>query len=268
MEHISEPEFVSKQYRDGANLRARIALHQRFSTNSYEFPRWLWEQFDLPAGARVLELGCGPGALWKANGDRIPQGWNSTLTDLSPGMIKEARANLEAVAGQFRFDVVDAQQLPFDDASLDAVFAMHMLYHVPDRERAYREIRRVLRPGGRLYAVTNGEKHMRELHELGVELAVETCWNSGVEGPFRLETAGAELERWFANVRLRRYADGLLITAAAPLVDYLLSTRNGRQHAERRAELLEQVQHILDQRGPIGVTKDAGLFVAESGQGT
>lgn len=262
MQQISEREFVRRQYSDSANLRARIELHAQFSTNPVDFRRWLWEQLELPASARVLELGCGPGYLWQVNGDRVPRDWAVTLSDLSPGMIREARSNLETVAGHFGFEVVDAQQLPFADASFDAVLAIHMLYHVPDRERAYAEISRVLRPGGRLYAVTNGAANMRELHELAGELGVETKWNSGAEGPFRLETGGGELERWFAPVELRRFLDGLLIAEAAPLVDYLLSTGNGEQHVGRRAALIEQVQQRIDAHGPISVTKDVGLFIA------
>jgi len=49
----------------------------------------------------------------------------------------------------------DAQWLPFADASFDCILAMHMLYHVPDRDLAIAEMRRVLRPGGVLLALTN-----------------------------------------------------------------------------------------------------------------
>ena len=54
--------------------------------------------------------------------------------------------------------VADAEDLPFADASYDLVAAMWMLYHVPDLDRALAEVRRVLRPGGHLLAVTNGER--------------------------------------------------------------------------------------------------------------
>jgi ubiquinone/menaquinone biosynthesis C-methylase UbiE len=60
----------------------------------------------------------------------------------------------------------DVQRLPFADASFDVVIAAWMLYHVPDVSQGLREIWRVLRPGGALFAVTNSEDHLRELWEL------------------------------------------------------------------------------------------------------
>ena len=59
--------------------------------------------------------------------------------------------------------VADVQDLPFADDSFDVVAAMWMLYHVPDLDRGLAEVRRVLRPGGRLVAVTNGDGHTAEL---------------------------------------------------------------------------------------------------------
>jgi ubiquinone/menaquinone biosynthesis C-methylase UbiE len=61
--------------------------------------------------------------------------------------------------------VADAAWIPLADGSMDAVIANHMLYHVSDRRRALAEIHRLLRPGGRLYATTNGLGHMAELRE-------------------------------------------------------------------------------------------------------
>ena len=154
-----------EQYKDASNLDARIALHTRFSTAKTNWYRWLFDHFKLPPDARVLELGCGPAKLWRENLERVPH-WDVTLTDASPGMIEEARAYLEDAPRAFAYKVVDVQEIPFADASFDAVVAIHMLYHVPDQPRALAEIRRVLRPGGRFYASTNGRSHMHEIGDL------------------------------------------------------------------------------------------------------
>ena len=64
----------TQQYRDGRNLNARIALHDRFSTNKGSWHRWIFDHFNLPANARILEVGAGVGRLWAENAERIPPG--------------------------------------------------------------------------------------------------------------------------------------------------------------------------------------------------
>ena len=127
---MSEQEFVREQYATDANLCARIELHERFSTSTLSYPRWVFDGYDFAAAADVLEVGCGNGLMWRENLDRLPDGWRLTLTDLSPGMVHTVR---EALGDRAEYAVADAQELPFDDASFDAVIANHMLFHVPDR---------------------------------------------------------------------------------------------------------------------------------------
>ena len=134
--------LVKHQYRDGGNLTARIRFYERFSVNTRGWLPWVFDRLRLPADARVLDLGCGTGVLWSENRDRVPPGWRVVLGDLSPGMIETARRSL--AEQRFRYRVADAQALPFDDDRFDGVIANHMLFHVPDRARALREMRRVL----------------------------------------------------------------------------------------------------------------------------
>jgi hypothetical protein len=62
MKYRTDQDYLlQQQYCDASNLQARIALHQRFSTNSQGLPRWFLEQLQIPENGRVLELGCGPG---------------------------------------------------------------------------------------------------------------------------------------------------------------------------------------------------------------
>ena len=92
-------------------------------------------------GERVLEVGCGTANVWRENAERVPSDVALVLTDLSPGMLGEARARLSGTPLAPEFREADAQSLPFADESFDLVVANHMLYHVPDRARALAEIR-------------------------------------------------------------------------------------------------------------------------------
>ena len=58
---------IALQYGTSANLAARIALHQRCSTNPYGLQRWVFDRLGLTPGQRVLEVACGTGSLWREN---------------------------------------------------------------------------------------------------------------------------------------------------------------------------------------------------------
>jgi ubiquinone/menaquinone biosynthesis C-methylase UbiE len=217
----------------------------------------------------LLELGCGPGLLWLQNRDRIPEGWALTLSDFSPGMLQQARQNLGANGQQFKYEVIDAQSIPFADGSFDGVIANHMLYHVPDREQAFGEIRRVLRPGGRFYASTVGQTHMQELVELAHQFASGAeLWDGRPSESFLLENGREQISRWFPRVVLHRYEDALEITEAEPLVAYVASTISSSGGVRRRLqELLRFLEKELTRRYAIHVTKDSGIFEAFRGDG-
>jgi SAM-dependent methyltransferase len=265
MPNISDGEYLlTDQYRDASNVNARIQLHERFSVNQYGWHRWIFDQFQLAPESRILELGCGPGALWGPNLGRIPSGWAITLSDFSPGMVQEARRNLQAGRRQLEYAVVDARSLPFEDASHDAVIANHMLYHVPERSRALAEMRRILKPSGRFYASTIGKTHMRELGDLVFRFARGSAPIG--ENPFEafaLENGRDQLAQWFSGVTLCRYEDALVVTEAAPLVAYILSSfKWATLIGDKTVELTQFVEQELAARGAIRITKDSGLFTA------
>jgi SAM-dependent methyltransferase len=265
---LNDPEFLrQQQYATSANLDARIALHVLFSTNPYGWFRWLFDQLSLPGGSRVLELGCGAGSFWRQNLDRIPNSWAILLSDFSAGMLEDARQDLEEALPTAGFEVIDAQSIPYEAHSFDCVLANHMLYHIPNREIALGEIKRVLVPGGCLVATTVGEQHLAEmpilLEKFDPQLASQQMqW----EITFSLENGAAELQDYFDRVELRRYEDGLLVTEPEPLVDYLLSSSRIGIDASRRAAFVEFVgQEIARNGGAIQITKDSGMFICWNG---
>src|SRR5207253_1168470 len=79
---------LAAQYATSANLAARIALHQRCSTNTYGLQRWIFDRLDLREGERVLEIACGTGSLWRENADRPAAGVKLVLSDFAMSMIR------------------------------------------------------------------------------------------------------------------------------------------------------------------------------------
>jgi SAM-dependent methyltransferase len=101
----------------------------------------------LPARARVVDVATGPGTLAML---AAAAGHSVSALDFSPAMVANFRARLDA-PGAPAIDVQlgDGQALPFPDGGFDGAFSMFGLMFFPDRGAGFRELRRVLRPGGR-----------------------------------------------------------------------------------------------------------------------
>ncbi len=102
---------------------------------------------------QILDLGCGPGVSSFVLAEAVPGEVEVTGVDISAPMIERARAlqrQRYAHLERLSFRCADALSLPFGDASFDIITGHSFLYIIGERERALREIARVLRPGGRL----------------------------------------------------------------------------------------------------------------------
>ena len=253
---------LSCQYGNSGNLRARASLHAEFSTNKVAWSRWVFERLGLAADSRVLEVGCGTGELWKRNLQDVPPDCAAVLSDLFHGMASEARDRL-AADRRFTACVCDAQALPFPEESFDLVVANHMLYHVPDCRRGLGEIWRVLKPGGRLVAATNGLSHMRELFRIFdmVSPRPETR-PVQVEKGFSLQNGADLLGEWFTDVAMTPREDSLEVTEAGPVVAYGLSTDRYDLTGNRAARLAELVEKEIAANGRFRIGKETGLFEA------
>lgn len=262
MSDLTDQEYLlSVQYKDEVNLKARLRLHQEFSTNSYGLMPWLFDRLDLPDEARILDVGGGPGDLWIENRARIPPGWQIVHSDLSIQMIRTARGQLQELSQIMGHGNVDAQALPFPRDSMDAVIANFMLYHVPDRSRALGEIQRVLKPGGQLFAATNGVGHLREIPALIHKVDPDADWASA-DLLFGLENGLEQLAQFFPDVILHRYRDALIVTEAAPLVAYILSMKRSAVVEEDPVSVRRLIESLIEEKGPIHITKNPGLLIA------
>ena len=256
---------LSKQYQDSSNLSARQRIY-RFGNAQIPLGNIIMQHMDLPDRAQVLELGCGHGTFWSNQRAWIAKRWKLYLTDLSHGMLLEAKQRLTPF-GIVHFARADAQHIPFADHSFEAVLASHMLYHVPDRQSAFGEVRRVLRPGGKFYAITNALSHLRELKRL-IESYVPGCVsvmeNGGSIDWFCLETGADQMSRHFDSVELHRRPGELRVTDAQAVVDYAWSI--DRVKAELPPQGLEQlriqVQREIDKNGAFIIHTEVGLFTA------
>ncbi|WP_460497312.1 class I SAM-dependent methyltransferase [Glycomyces tarimensis] len=205
-------------YRDADHLKARVDLY-RYRTPDFD-------PVDTAAGllpsalGYLLDVGCGYGRYVNRLRADHPEATVVGI-DLSPGMLTEVEPPVMVAA---------AEAVPYPDDSVDAVLAMHMLYHVPDIAKAVGEFRRVLKPGGTLLVSTNVEGDMAAMYEL---------WNAAIasvlgEAAFRPEAEVARfdganapgyLEAAFASVERIEKTGTVSVPGPEPLLRYLASIR-------------------------------------------
>lgn len=104
-------------------------------------------RLNLPENSSVLELACGTGILTRALRERLPASVKLVATDLNEPMYQNAAAKFGADAG-IEWQQADASNLPFGNGMFDAVLCQFGMMFVPDKAKAAREAKRVLKPGG------------------------------------------------------------------------------------------------------------------------
>lgn len=114
--------------------------------------RLITDGTDLEPGTRLLEVGCGVGAVLAVLGQEYP-GVELSGVDIEQKQLDFARGHLERSGVEADLRRADALALPFADGSFDHVWMMWLLEHIGDPPAALREARRVLVPEGRITAI-------------------------------------------------------------------------------------------------------------------
>ena len=139
VDRTKEPDFFRRFLDEGNKLPGIVASKPIILAG-----------LQLTGGERVLDAGCGLGDDTFAIARLVGSKGHAVGFDISESMILEARRRAATQNLNAEFEVGDAQSLRFADATFDACRTERMLMHVPDAERAFAEMVRVIRPGGRL----------------------------------------------------------------------------------------------------------------------
>lgn len=136
---------------------------------------------ELQAGERVLDVGCGGGLDAFLAAKAVGQTGQVLGVDSTPEMIERARKNArEGGYGNVRFEQGAVEHLPVEAVCIDVVISNCVLNHCPDKTVAFKEILRVLKPGGRMYVadlVTTGQFSEEAYDDAiwGAWLAIASC---------------------------------------------------------------------------------------------
>jgi len=266
MSVMNQREYVKHQYSSDNNLSARIKLHEKHSTNKKGFYPWLFELYRFEKNDSILDLGCGNAMQWKGRTSGLPAGSSLTLSDYSEGMLNAAKENLALECGNISFFQVDIQRIPFASQSFNTVIANHMLYHVPDLDKALSEAHRVLKTGGWFYASTVSGGGIRQfLHDTMVKLELDAdAFAQGLS--FTMQNGGDILSRYFPSVKRYDYIDSLAITETHDLMDWLKSSMSASDNIKEKSDTIyEYFEKIRIAEGAINIPKEACLFVCTAG---
>ncbi len=252
---------MAGQYRNASNLSARIRLHSLYSQNKQGWFPWIYEQCRIQEGMKILEIGCGNGALWTENMNRLPKNISICLSDISEGMIRDVRRCV-GNDPRFSFRVFDCHQIPFEAEAFDLVIANHVLFYCRAIPLVCGEARRVLKPGGRFLCSSYGSGHMKEITRLVQEFDNHIVLSGDrLYDRFGLENGTGILSPIFDEIRMLRFEDSLMVNRPEPLIEYILSC-----HGNQNQYLLERYKDFRafverKTKNGFSITKEAGLFL-------
>jgi len=265
----TDADYLRYQYGDAEKLRIRQEAHRLYSEEKEPLEQWLLPLLAPAAGQTLLDVGCGPG-LYHAELARM--GVHVIGLDLSYGMLVQVRDRAAEHPNQAQIVQASAEHLPVATDSCDRLMANHMLYHVPDQLAALRELRRVLKPDGRLIATTNiadSYAALYAIHEdaarsLGYtpQRAVNDAFNSNHLERVRAILPNAELHMR-SDAFLFPNADTTLRFYASMMIDSLVDAPADNSHRQQLTPLVRaRVEEIIASEGVLRVPKGVACFVA------
>ena len=257
------------QYSSSEKYEARIYLSKMFKTNPKSKFEWIFDHFPKQKNCNILELGCGTGLFWLANRNHIVKSWSIVLSDYSEGMLETARKNLSRLNFDFKYEIVNAEDIKYADQTFDIILANNMLYHVQNRDTAIHNINRILKDTGVFIASTMGRNDLWELHHhLYTFLSSKGNHFRFREYPFSLDNGMEQLNRHFKNVVLERYDNKLVINKADAIVNFYLSFNEIYDNVivlpeESANDFRIYLQNILENEKAITTVKDEGIFICK-----
>ena len=263
--HLTGMEKSMKnQYKNASNISARINLHSLYSQNRQGWFPWIYEQCHIKPNMKILEIGCGDGTLWTSNLSLLPKNVTITLSDLSEGMLRDARRAIGTEDMRFTFQGFDCKQISYESESFDLVIANHVLFYCEDISQVCKEVHRVLKPDGLFLCSTYGSNHMVEVSQLvqgfddRIVLSADKLYEK-----FGLENGMEILAPYFSKIECKTYEDSLLVPDSEPLISYILSCHGNQNqylidhYNDFRSYVKKQTDNVFH------ITKEAGIFLCK-----
>jgi ubiquinone/menaquinone biosynthesis C-methylase UbiE len=261
----SVKEYAKLQYDSHENLTKRMNLWS-YGSNPETFPKWVFSHINLQENERVLELGGGTGQLWIENYKKIPSTCSIMLSDFSQKMLDKAKENLEPLNLSLKFKIIDAEKIPYGNNNFDVVIGCHMLYHIPNIEKALTEISRVLKPSGRFISTTISKNHIKELKDFLSKFGLYSDEKFKLFSEFRNETGRNVLKPFFEEILFKEYLNYVKITSVTPLINYIDSMSPKERYPNYlkiKPQIENAIKQILKEKSKFEITGISGIFISK-----
>ena len=260
---LEDEKELLQQYIDSSNLDASVKLQDRFSSNRHGWYKWTFNNIKLNKKYKVLEIGCGNGALWSKNIDLLDKDINITLTDVCEDMVNNAKKNLSDYSDVFDFEIVDPNNIPFEDESFDLVIANHILFYMKDLDKVLKEIKRVLKVGGHFYSSTIDSNNMKELESLmkGFNSNIKIS-EEKISSKFGMENGQEILSKHFSQTKRYLYEDKLVINDSKGILEYIYSIPGNIIELidTKKKDFEKYIDSNINKNGNIYITNNQVLF--------
>ncbi|MGR6998861.1 class I SAM-dependent methyltransferase [Yinghuangia aomiensis] len=266
-------------FHDTGMLDVKQWVHNAFRTNPASMLDHMAANLALTGTEDLLDLGCGNGFVLEGLRPHLADG-SITGLDIAPAVLDAARRRLHGTATPCTWIEGTADDLSMlGDDTFDRVMANYMIHYVPDLDRCFTEVRRVMRPGGIFQLTTDRTDSMLEMYQvhfnaLTAMAAPEDLFKATPKGRLSLANGDDVLRRHFAQVRTAAWQDQLRFTDPEPFMRFY---EVGHNHCcassepderltdaffdELRDRVRTQVADAIDTRGYFAVTKYTGSFL-------
>ncbi|MFE1558866.1 class I SAM-dependent methyltransferase [Streptomyces sp. NPDC058734] len=260
-------------------LDVKQDVHNRFRTNPTSMVGHMIDNLDLAGSEDLLDLGCGNAFVLEHLRPHLADGTITGL-DVAPAVLEAARARMHGTATPCTWIEGSADNLSMlDDNSFDRVMANYMIHYVPDLDRCFTEVRRVLRPGGIFQLTTDRPDSMLEMYQvhftaLKAMNAPDDLFKATPKGRLSLDNGAAQLAGHFETVKRVTWQDQLRFTDPDPFLRFY---QVGHNHccassepderldeaffSELRDRVAAQVTEAIKENGYFAVTKYTGSFL-------
>lgn len=264
MSEMNNKIEVIKQYENETKFKKRQGFHDKYSTNKYGFRNWMFDKYQIFEGCKILELGCGNGVIWDEKYNELPSNVELILSDFSEGMCKIVEEKHKHHKN-IQVKQIDIQNIPYEDETFDIVIANHMLYHVPNVDKAIREVYRVLKKGGLFYASTLGTNGFQKyLNQKFKEFNSFMDYFNIQNWTFTLKNGKEVLEKQFNNIEMCEYMDSIEISDENVLVEWIFTSVVMQNLDKNQFKgLAEHFAKDKDKNGIIHIPKQIGCFISK-----